>query len=148
MKTKKILIVEDNVFYANLLRNRIENIAPHEVKLVSDGHSCLNLSHQQPDIIFLDYKLPDMNGLDIIKDLKSTYPQIHIVMLSAQEKIKVAVSSLKYGATDYLVKGRDDSPDAINKIINNCSRIDLNLTNTRKKLSLPFILNKISSWKK
>lgn len=143
MKTKKILIAEDNLFYANLLRNRLESIAPIKVEHVINGHSCLNQAHQQPDIIFLDYKLPDINGLEVLRDLKSTYPQIHIIMLSAQEKIKVAVQSLKYGATDYLVKGKDDSPDSLHRIIKNCSTIELNSNAPKRIFSVSNLLKEL-----
>ena len=133
MITKRILIAEDNLFYANLLRNRLETVAQVFVEHVANGHACITQAHRQPDIIFLDYKLPDITGIDVLKDIKSTYPQIHIIMLSGQEKINIAVNSLKYGATDYLIKGKDDSPDDLNRIIQNCSMIKLKPKKVPKK---------------
>ena len=131
MKTKKILIVEDNQFYGHLLKTKLERITDAEVLLMENGEEVINITHIHPELVFLDYNLETMNGIDVLKEIKSTYPDIHIVMLSGQEKMKVAIEALKYGATDYLIKGVDDSDEALSRIIKDCERISLE--GTKKK---------------
>jgi DNA-binding NtrC family response regulator len=55
-------------------------------------------------MILLDYQLGDDNGLEVLKKIKSYDPDIHVVFLSGQKKVDVAVDSLKYGSIDYVVK--------------------------------------------
>ncbi|MFM1744416.1 MAG: hypothetical protein RLZZ630_353, partial [Bacteroidota bacterium] len=64
----------------------------------------------KPSIVFLDYNLDSkvrqaMDGIDVLKEIKELDPQIEVVMISGQDKIDVAVNSIKYGAFDYIVKG-------------------------------------------
>ncbi|MBN4072724.1 response regulator [Crocinitomix catalasitica] len=120
MNIRKILIVEDNHFYGNLLKTKLEKLSNAKIFFVEKGEEVINITNIQPDLIFLDYRLGNMNGIDVLKEVKSTYPDIHVVMLSGQENITVAVDSMKYGATDYLIKGKDDDDDGLLRILNDC----------------------------
>lgn len=119
----KIFIVEDNIFYANVLKIRLEKYTDQEIQIFETGLQCINNLHHQPDIIFLDYFLPQMKGIDLIKHIKSTYPTIQVIMLSAQERIEIAVEALKYGALDYLVKNQDDDNHRISKLMEDISEV-------------------------
>lgn len=100
----KIFIVEDNVFYSELINSRLEEKNYTNVQLYHSGEDCIDNLYQNPDIVILDYDLGKMNGLDVLREIKSVNPNIHIVFLSGQENISVAVESLKYGAYDYVEK--------------------------------------------
>lgn len=119
----KIFIVEDNIFYANVLKIRLEKYTDQEIQIFETGLQCINNLHHQPDIIFLDYFLPQMKGIDLIKHIKSTYPTIQVIMLSAQERIEIAVEALKYGALDYIVKNQDDDNHRISKLMEDISEV-------------------------
>lgn len=119
----KIFIVEDNIFYANVLKIRLEKYTDQEIQIFETGLHCINNLHHQPDIIFLDYFLPQMKGIDLIKHIKSTYPTIQVIMLSAQERIEIAVEALKYGALDYIVKNQDDDNHRISKLMEDISEV-------------------------
>ena len=120
MKTNKIFIVEDNIFYGNLLMSRIEDLGYSNIELFTSGEDCIKDIHKQPEIIFLDHNLPDGKGLNILKEIKSTYPHIQCVMISGQATIGVAINALKYGATDYLLKGKDDDIYKVESVIEDC----------------------------
>ena len=63
-----------------------------------------------PGIVFLDYHLDSVNkdaldGLDVLREIKEKSPETEVVIVSGQDKIDVAVNTMKYGAFDYIVKG-------------------------------------------
>jgi two-component system, NtrC family, response regulator AtoC len=120
MKNLKIFILEDNLFYANLFMARVEEMGYENVQLFSASEELLKEIHQQPSIVFLDHNLPDGKGLDVLKEIKSTYPDVNCIMLSGQAIIGIVVDSYKHGAFDYLLKGVDDSPNELERVINDC----------------------------
>jgi DNA-binding NtrC family response regulator len=100
----KIFIVEDDTFYGSLLKNEIVKNRLGNVEHFSTGESFLENLFKMPDIVLLDYHLGTMNGVNILKKIKSINPNIHVILLSAQEQMKIAITSLKYGAYDYIEK--------------------------------------------
>ena len=99
-----IFIVEDDAFYANLLKNEIVTNKLGEVTCFSSGETFLENLYKMPDLVLLDYNLGSMQGVDILKKIKAINPNIQVILLSAQEKMRVAITSLKYGAYDYVEK--------------------------------------------
>jgi DNA-binding NtrC family response regulator len=92
----------------------------HNIQLFSTTEGLLREIHQQPSLVFLDHNLPDGKGLNVLKEVKSTYPFVNCVMVSGQATIGVAIESLKYGAHDYLLKGKDDNSAKLKKVIGEC----------------------------
>jgi len=123
MTNKKIFIVDDDKFYTNILEAKLNSIGDCELEKFHTGQECIDNGYKQPNIIFLDHILGDITGFEVLKEIKSTYPNVHIVMLSGQKEMKVAISSLKYGATDYLLKDIDDSERRLSEIIFDCEKI-------------------------
>jgi DNA-binding NtrC family response regulator len=78
--------------------------------------------HLNPDIIFLDHDMNDLNGFEVLKKIKRINPGIYVVMISGQENIKTAVDALKYGAFDYLIKDENVSKK-IETLISNIVKI-------------------------
>ena len=68
------------------------------------------------DVVLCDVKLPDGNGVDLIKEIKNLYPQVEIILLTAYGNIPDGVQAIKNGAFDYLTKGNDN--DKIIPLIN------------------------------
>ena len=58
----------------------------------------------KPDIVLLDFKLPDQDGLQVLEQLHALDPQVKVIMISGAGGIEVAVQAMKLGASDYLVK--------------------------------------------
>ena len=123
MEKKRIFIVEDNSFYAHILKSILLKIDDFEIEKFTSGQDCINNAYKQPDIIFLDYHLGDVDGFEVLREVKSTYPKIHVVVVSGQKEMKVAIRSLRYGATDYLLKDVDDNEEKLAEIISDCNQI-------------------------
>ena len=107
MKTKeqpKIFVIDDDVMTLNLLVQHLKNMGQTDVTPFKNEHSSLNSLCFNPDIIFLDYQLDLLDGLELLKRIKRTNPNTYIVMLSGQDNVDVVVNCYRYGAFDYIVK--------------------------------------------
>lgn len=103
-KLPKIFIVEDDQFYANLLENEIVKNKAGKVEVYNSGEKFLESLFKSPDVVLLDHHLGTMLGIEVLKEIKAFNPNIQVIFLSAQEKLQVAIDSLKYGAYDYVEK--------------------------------------------
>lgn len=103
-KLPKVFIVEDDAFYASLLENEIVKNSIGKVEVYHSGEKFLDNLFKMPDVVLLDHNLGSMKGIDVLKEIKSISPNIQVIFLSAQEKLQVAITSLKYGAYDYVEK--------------------------------------------
>lgn len=105
---KLFLVDDDAVFMKNLDKELLET-ADFEIITFSTGELCLENLHQNPDVIILDYELnavnlDAMNGIAILDEILAFNPSIPVIMLSAQDKINVAVNCMHHDAFDYVVK--------------------------------------------
>jgi len=110
MKTKiKLFLVDDDTVFLKLLGIELLEHADFDIETYITGELCVeNLSHK-PDIIILDYLLDGvqrdvMNGIETLDKIKAFNPDIPVIMLSAQDKIDVAVNCMHHAAFDYVVK--------------------------------------------
>lgn len=107
MAILKIFVVEDDEWYSELISYNLKLDEDHQVEKFSSAGDCLKKLKECPDIVTLDYRLPDMTGADMLKKIKDFNPDIEVVIISEQEKIETAVDLLKLGAYDYIVKSKD-----------------------------------------
>ncbi len=103
----KIFIVEDDEWYAQILSYHLSLNPDNEVEVFHSAKEVLNQLHKRPSLITLDYSLPDMNGNEALKRIKTQYPDLPVVIVSGQENISTAIQLLKEGAYDYIVKDED-----------------------------------------
>ncbi|MCB0430636.1 MAG: sigma-54-dependent Fis family transcriptional regulator [Flavobacteriales bacterium] len=103
----RIFIVEDDPVYARFLQHLILLNPDHEVTIFHDAPSLYKALPKKPEVVTLDYNLPGTTGAQILERIRSTSPETDVVIVSAQEDISTAVSLLRSGAFDYVVK--DDS---------------------------------------
>jgi polysaccharide export outer membrane protein len=106
--TLKIFLVDDDAFSLKLTEQNIQQLGYTDISRFFDGRDCLNQLNQKPDVIFLDHDMKNITGLDVLKRIKLLYNHIHVVMLSGQREITTAITALKSGAFDYLIKGDDE----------------------------------------
>ena len=105
MAAFKILIAEDDEWYANFLEYQLDLIPEYEIHTVNSGQELhKQLSTIQPDLITLDYNLPDTSGESAFEMIQRDSPDTPIIIISGQENIEVAVDFLRKGAEDYIVK--------------------------------------------
>ena len=99
-----ILIVDDEELIVKLTGLLLEKRG-FEVLAASDGEQCLQMvAKHHPALVLLDYMMPLMNGLDTLKQIKSCYPDISVVMFTGKGNEDVAVELMRAGAADYLRK--------------------------------------------
>lgn len=121
----RIFIVEDDPFYAELLNYHLSQNSEDELHRFENGRECLNHLYLNPSVICLDYSLPDIKGEEVLKKIKSANPDTKVIIISGQEDIQTAISLLKMGASDYIVKD-DDTRE----------RLWISLTNLRQQEGL------------
>ncbi len=117
----KIFVVEDDLFYGELLKRHLALNPDNEVYLFKTGKECLDKLYLKPDVVSLDYGLPDVSGDKVLKKIKEDYPELPVIIVSGQEDIQTAVRLLRGGAYDYFVKDAD-TKDRLWNTVNNIRR--------------------------
>ncbi len=100
----RIFVVEDNEWYGELLVHRLGQNPNHSVARFATARACLDHLSEQPDLITLDYSLPDAKGELVLRQIRERLPGTEVIVISGQENVSTAVSMLRQGAYDYLVK--------------------------------------------
>ena len=99
-----ILIIDDE---ASLRRTmaRILQREGYEVTTAANGEEALKLvSDQSFDLVYSDIRMPDMSGLELLKTIHAKFPDLPVVLFTAQPDLNSAVEAVRSGATDYLLK--------------------------------------------
>ncbi len=117
-KPFKIFVVEDDEWYNRLLVHNLSLNPDYEIESFTNGKDCLSNLNKNPDVITLDYRLPDMQGLEVLKSIKAENEDIQVILISEQDEIDVVVELLKYGAYDYIVKSKDIRERLLNTVQN------------------------------
>lgn len=103
-----ILLIDDEEKLRTLLKRIIslEGYKVYDVATIAAARQALE--HNSADIVLCDVKLPDGNGVDLVKEIKEKYPHIEVILLTAYGNIPDGVRAIKNGAFDYIVKGDDN----------------------------------------
>jgi two-component system, NtrC family, response regulator AtoC len=103
-KAFRIFIVEDDPWYGQILEYHLTLNPDFEVKIFKNAKEILENLYLQPDLITLDFSLPDMQGDKLFEKIRIANVEVPVIVISSQEDIKMAVKLMKLGAVDYLVK--------------------------------------------
>ena len=102
----RLLIVDDSQSQLVAIRALL-NEEPYELETADDGQIALDMiAKRAPDIVVTDMLMPNVNGLDLIKQLRRTSPQIPVILISAKGSEELSVEALRVGATAFLPKSR------------------------------------------
>lgn len=112
----KIFVVEDDPIYQRMIKYLMELNPDHEVHVFSTGEECLQQLDKHPNIISLDYSLPDMTGEEVLRKIKAVNQDIHVLILSGQQDVATAVKLLKSGAFDYITKDNETKERLLNAV--------------------------------
>lgn len=109
MKTLNVLICDDHWIVRQGLRQTLADAPGFDVVAeAADGAACLRAAREiEVDVVLLDIALPQRDGLDVLKQLKSEHPKLPVLMLSTYPDKQFAVRALKLGAAGYLNKSAD-----------------------------------------
>lgn len=103
----KIFVLEDDEWYNKLLVHTLSLNPDYIIQTFYKADDFFKLLHQKPDVVTLDYRLPNTNGETVLEKIKSESPDTEVIVISEQENIETAVNLLKNGAYDYLVKEKN-----------------------------------------
>lgn len=123
----RIFFVDDDPIYLKMLENNLKHSRHYSSKIYTftSGEACLEHMHLKPDVVVLDYYLNGINskaidGIHTLQELKKINKDTQVVMLSGQDKIDIAVNSIKEGVFDYVPKSESAfvrTQNAINNIV-------------------------------
>ena len=126
-KKRHIFLVDDEPIQNEMLKDYLSERFLYDIRVFDNGEDALQHMNLAPEIMVLDYHLAGSknsakNGVEILKEVKDRYPATEVIMLSGQDKIEVAVDSIKYGAYDYVVKG-ETAFSRMENVMNNVSEL-------------------------
>ncbi len=102
-----IHVIEDNEWYNKLLLHNLSLNPDYLVKGFHTAQEFFQNSSEEADVVTLDYRLPDMNGAEVLQKIKTMYPDTEVIIISEQDNISTAVELIRQGAYDYIVKEKD-----------------------------------------
>ncbi|WP_102346843.1 response regulator [Bacillus sp. Marseille-P3661] len=116
----RVLIVDDAKFMRMTLTNILQKGMHEVVGEGENGRIGVELYNRlKPDIVMLDITMPEMTGIDALKEIKAHDPNAKIIMCSAMGQQKLVVESIESGAKDFIVKPFDESRvlEAISRVL-------------------------------
>lgn len=121
MKKIKVVIVDDHALIREGIKKLLELEENFEIAaLAGDGYEALEvIKDVRPDVVLLDINMPNMNGIDCLKQIKSLYPDTKVIMLTIHEDAEYLIETINIGAEGYVLKDADVSSlvKAIQKVV-------------------------------
>ena len=103
----RVLLVDDEKDFVEMLSLRL-NESGEKVIAAHSGKECLEkLEKTDVDVVILDIKMPGMDGIETLKEIKKRFPLVEVIMLTGHGTTETAVKGMKLGAIDYLLKPAD-----------------------------------------
>ncbi len=133
----KIFIVEDDPYYARLIQHHFGTVADYYTEIFFSGAELMRNIHRQPDIITLDFGLPDYDGVNLLKKIKEFNSEIPVVVVSGQNELNNAVNLFNAGAFDYVIK----NSEAMDRLFHIVERLKEQLLMKRELKSLKRMVN-------
>jgi len=108
----KIMLVDDEVRYLETT-GKLLSKKGYDVQTAASGPEALEkLTKQNVHVVILDVKMPGMDGIATLKEIKKQFPSVEVIMLTGHATVESAIDGLKSGASDYLMK-----PAEINDLV-------------------------------
>jgi len=103
----KVLLVDDEEDFVEMLSLRLQELG-EKVSIAYSGQEGLDALVNKPiDVVILDIKMPGMDGIETLKEIKKHFPLVEVIMLTGHGSTETAVEGMKLGAFDYLMKPAD-----------------------------------------
>lgn len=108
MDPLKILVVDDEASVRELLRRGLSQMGHFLVDVASNGLEAIEkIEKDLFDLVLTDLKMPEMGGIELLKTIKGTRPELTVIIMTAHGSIETAVEAMKKGADDYITKPID-----------------------------------------
>jgi DNA-binding NtrC family response regulator len=103
----RILFVDDETEFLQTLLKRMKKRV-HAAFGAENGDEALSfLAHNPVDVVVLDVRMPGMDGIEVLREIKKRYPLIEVIMLTGHASMEAAIQGMDLGAFDYLMKPMD-----------------------------------------
>ena len=103
----RVLLVDDEKDFVEMLSLRLNEVG-EKVTAAYSGKECLeSLENKEIDVVILDIKMPGMDGMETLGEIKKRFPLVEVIMLTGHGSTETAVEGMKMGAFDYLMKPAD-----------------------------------------
>src|SRR6185503_18791448 len=102
-----LLIIDDEPGIVALIERFAEPLAFTVLSHTSAGAALSSLSDIKPDIALVDLQMPDVNGLEVLRQIRATVPACQVCLMTGHASVDTAIEAVKLGALDYLVKPFD-----------------------------------------
>lgn len=108
MSFANVLLVDDEKSFLEIMEKRL-GTRDLEVTIAGSGQESLDILEKDKDIdvAILDVKMPGMDGLETLREMRSRFPLVEVIMLTGHGTIETAIEGMKQGAFDYLLKPCD-----------------------------------------
>ena len=104
MKDLKVLLVDDEIEFVSTLAERLK-LREIKARIAPDGKTALRLvREEQPHVVVLDVMMPEMDGIETLKEIKKIAPLVEVILLTGYAKLELALKGMELGAFDYLIK--------------------------------------------
>lgn len=104
MRSLNLLLVDDEERFLSTTKILLEKRGVHTLTASSGEEALKALGDNRVDVVILDVKMPGMDGVDALREIKRRYPLIEVIMLTGHASVESAVDGLKLGAFDYVMK--------------------------------------------
>jgi DNA-binding NtrC family response regulator len=106
-KNLRVLIADDEVEFASTIVTRLK-LRNFAANMVNSGKDALAaIEEEQPDVLLLDLKMPDLDGLEVLASLKENYPALAVIILTGHGSFEAGLKGMELGAYDYIMKPVD-----------------------------------------
>jgi DNA-binding NtrC family response regulator len=103
----KVLLVDDEVEFGSALAERLR-LRDYDARAVSQAEDALTIIRSDPpDVVLLDYRMPGMDGIEVLKVIKQINPSIEVIMLTGHGDTNNVEETMKSGAFEYIMKPID-----------------------------------------
>jgi two-component system response regulator AtoC len=138
-----VLVVDDEDLIRWSLRARLEE-GGYRVGEAADGRSALKRVSEGVDLVLLDFRLPDTNGLDLLRRIKESHPETVIILMTAHSTVQNAVEAIKAGAFHYVIKPfeMDEMVGVVERALET-TRLRREVQELRALQSEPFTIDRI-----
>ena len=108
MESVKILVVDDEAPVRDVVRKGLSQMGGYSVEVAQNGVEAIEKIEKDVfDLVLTDLKMPEMDGIELLKTIKGTRPEVTVILMTAYGSIETAVEAMRIGATDYITKPID-----------------------------------------